>query len=205
MKKFQAAEKKIRVDENTEHKKIKESFAKQRKQNRLALVLDFEMELKAETQAGNLESAVKLRDAIKALKRGDVPPGLASGDRNVRIPSDAVSWKGHHYKLFSTNVTWLVAYQKCQRLGGHLVTMESDAEYRFVSKLRRGSAYVGATRNTESGRWEWVNGKPCRNLRWAPGQPNNRKNEDALGFENGPGLHDWFSMDKHPFICEWDH
>jgi len=61
---------------------------KQAKQNRFDLILSMEEALSAETKAGNLDGAVRIRDAIKALRAGETPTSID----NV-LPNLLGTWK----------------------------------------------------------------------------------------------------------------
>ncbi len=43
------------------------------------------------------------------------------------------TYNGHHYKLFTQKLTWYKAKVKCEKMGGHLVTITSQGENNFVS------------------------------------------------------------------------
>lgn len=205
-----AAIKAVKAFEQAERKRLQDS-EKQVQDNLTELITSLETSQKEVTQAGDLDEAIRIRDALTALKNGSAQPGAASGKpvlkKHTKIPAKAVAFKGHHYFFVSAPCSWRVACQKCEEVGGHLVTFDSREEYAFVARLRGNSAaYVGATRDTNTGGWEWIDGQPCRDILWATNQPNNGGSEMFLGFQNNDptGLHDWNVHDKLPFVCEWD-
>ena len=60
------------------------------KRNRVDLILALEAALKYERTEGELDEAIKIRDAIKALKKGASPAGGSEGrKRKARIPRQA--------------------------------------------------------------------------------------------------------------------
>ena len=177
--------------------------------------------LKQSMQAGNLDEANKISDAIKALKKGASPAGASvAGSKGkkkakkikARIPKNAVKWNGHHY-MSGGHKTWHLARDYCESLGGHLLRIESPAENTFVSRSFPGGGYWIDVSDAEQEN-VWTNSKrePLQYTNWAPGQPNGNgfdPNFAHAGYLfNGDGYpHGWYN---HPsgrriaFICEWD-
>lgn len=140
------------------------------------------------------------------------------------IPVDAVRFGENYYKLYSEVVTWNAAKNRCQALGGHLVTVESEQENSFLHSLLRRSdidwIWLGATDQVIEGQWAWVDGKEMRYNRWLGGQPNNDagggspENYAAMDIS---GL--WWDVPddrfyasfkygdqlKSGYVCDWDH
>ena len=46
-----------------------------------------------------------------------------------------VTWNGHTYQVCMDSGTWKEANQKCAKAGGHLVTITSAEEQKYVQKL----------------------------------------------------------------------
>ena len=153
-------------------------------------------------------------------------------DQNIeiasKIPSDALSYGGHHYKLFNDGKTWSSAKSYCESLGGYLVIITSSGEQSFIQNMvqnqgTRNSYWLGA--NKQNGSWKWVDGSSLSYKHWANGQPDNcNGNEDALMMYRGINpmnpnkFGDWndlysagtcgnesfFGLSNFGFICEWD-
>lgn len=51
------------------------------------------------------------------------------------IPNGAFYFNGSWYRPFSEKMTWHQANKKCRELGGHIATIESDAEAKILSSL----------------------------------------------------------------------
>lgn len=68
----------------------------------------------------------------------------------------------HTYKIFVEDTTWYDAYQKCLNDNGHLLSIDSDAEYNYVIKkiekkeLNKYLFYVGAYRPENTSNYYWV-------------------------------------------------
>jgi hypothetical protein len=156
--------------------------------------------------SGMSKSAASQPNASKSTRRRT----------DSRHPADAKEFGGKHYKLFSQQLTWHDAREKCRELGGHLVIVTSEEQNQFLTFLARQqgieAAWLGATDEEVEGRWVWVDGTPMRYSNWSPigNQPNNKQ-----GIEHFAVLylaHDgkWSDQpdrpaDVHPgFICQWD-
>ena len=74
-------------------------------------------------------------------------------------PADAIEFDGHRYKFFGESVSWKDAKQRCEKLDGHLVTIQSEGENQFLTKLLRDAgrdSWLGASDEVEEGNWKWV-------------------------------------------------
>lgn len=43
-------------------------------------------------------------------------------------PTETLEYNGHRYEFYNNYSTWYQAYRTCEKLGGHLVTITSQAE-----------------------------------------------------------------------------
>ena len=107
-----------------------------------------------------------------------------SEDAESRAPSDAVEFEGRYYKVFNDSKTWKKARQKCEDEDGHLVTITSKDEQKFVEELldddglQRYHYWIGATDKEDEGRWEWVTGEDMDYENFGSNKPNNNKETD---------------------------
>lgn len=81
--------------------------------------------------------------------------------------------KEHTYKIFVEDVSWTVARQRCEELGGHLVTISDVDELAIVTRLAEEQGvtrvWVGCSR--QDGEMVWVTGEDIRYYPWANGEP----------------------------------
>jgi len=147
----------------------------------------------------------------KKLKQIDVvatpatatPPGAA-------IPEDAQQYRGHYYKVFRARLTWHLAGQECEKMGGHLVRIESAGEQEFVNGLIGPGQYafwIDGSDETREGDWRFGNGQRITYSNWDSENPSNHYGgEHALEIRQkyGGRWNDNASGRRHPFICEWD-
>ncbi len=127
----------------------------------------------------------------------------------TKAPKDALVFGGHRYKVYpARGVPIAEAVKACKKLGGTLVTIESQAEMAFLLKLvGSGRLWVGATDQAAEGKWIWINGKPLSGKLklWASGEPNQGRAANYASLTSA-GMRD----NANPyssitgFICEWD-
>lgn len=81
--------------------------------------------------------------------------------------------KEHTYKIFVEDVSWTVAKQRCEELGGHLVTISDVDELKIVTDLAEQygvtRVWVGCQR--VNGELEWVTGESITYYPWGRGEP----------------------------------
>jgi hypothetical protein len=131
---------------------------------------------------------------------------------NSPIPSDAVRYEGNYYKVYYSDATWVEADRICSGLGGHLCTVTSATESRFVKGLPSESSrflWLGAA--DADGSWSWVTGERFSYTDWLPGEPNGGDRETYLlmtdyytgswGWNDGT---DEVYSGMFGYICEWE-
>jgi len=202
--------------------KYQDASQKSNKRNLDSLIRSLEAAFKHERTEGDFDEAIKIRDAIKALEKGADPAGASvAGSKGkkkakkskARIPKNAVKWNGHHYWVSREKMTWHLARDYCESLGGHLLRIESPAENTFVSnRSPEGSYWIDVSDAEQENVWTNSKREPLQYTNWAPGQPNghgfNPGNAHAGYFWNGDGPpHGWYNYPsdvRWEFICEWD-
>lgn len=112
----------------------------------------------------------------------------------------AVEWRvedggnGHFYELVSEQATWIEARAMAVAAGGHLATITSEEENRFVFELMNQDPnwrldgarrpFLGGMQATaasgdysinvsEQPKWRWVTDEPWSFAEWSQGEPNN--------------------------------
>lgn len=137
------------------------------------------------------------------------------------VPSGAKEYNGHTYYVFKSTKSWSSAKSYCESLGGHLVTITSSKENKFVASLIDKSKlkyiWLGATDKDKEGTWKWVTGEKFKYKAWDSNQPDNSTSNDANGEDY---LQTWSTSSKwndsinshskgassrqQGFVCEWD-
>ncbi len=119
------------------------------------------------------------------------PPATAS-----RALSAPAVFQGHTYYYLRDTLTWEQAQAVAEEVGGHLVTIGSDAENSFVVELLRRetganapAAWIGFSDHLQESRWRWVTGEPVTFTGWANFQPDNNSGIQhfAVTNHNAPG------------------
>ena len=185
------------------------------KRNRVDLILALEAALKYERTEGELDEAIKIRDAIKALKKGASPAGGSKGrKRKARIPRDAVKYKGNYYKAIPLRGTHQAALNQCVENGGHLARIESKDEQNFIEKIiadSNESHWIDGSDAASEGQWMFSNGTPMQYFKWAPEEPSNWSGDTGAPQHFLTIYPESFTWDdkepsRHlfPYICEWD-
>lgn len=138
-----------------------------------------------------------------------------------------VSESGHAYRIYELPYTWDEAEIFCEEMGGHLMTITSQAEQDIAIKLITGgtknSYWLGA--NVLDNEIVWLTGEKDTYSHWGRYQPDNHgSNENALmiyrntnpigkvGFgywndlshDGTCGTETFFGVENFGFICEWD-
>ena len=94
---------------------------------------------------------------------------------NVTASSE---YGGNRYVLIDRNITWTEAAKYCELLGGHLVTIDSVGEKRFINDFikngKREWYYLGARKSNDE--WKWLNNTNVTLLDWGE----NASNWDGL-------------------------
>jgi serine/threonine protein kinase len=157
------------------------------------------------------------------------PPSITPLSKRVRtqstsIPADALSYKTSRYQFVPGPITWNDAKRRAEAMGGHLATITSSEEQRWLQRsLPPGiKAVTLGGELSPSGQWRWITGEPWVFTAWArnpngTGEPNgagpNAKLEYMTYFY-GPdgGWNDLFEDEAvkinqtiRAFLVEWDH
>lgn len=124
----------------------------------------------------------------------------------------AVIYDGNKkYLLFENEYTptWIECKQYCERIGGYLATITSEAEQKTIEELMsKGSKdnyFIGGCENSEDV-WKWVTGEEWNFTNWAENQPDNKSEGEKflrIFAENGQ-WDDIYILDSGGvgFICE---
>jgi len=114
----------------------------------------------------------------------------------------------HFYLVISKEMTWQDAKKLCEYLGGHLVTICSEQENRYVSgllySLSLTQGWIGYSDEETEGNWKWVTGEPSQYTKWNSGEPNDMGNEDYTIFRADESWNDVNSTCLAAPICEFE-
>ncbi|MBE6074565.1 MAG: C-type lectin domain-containing protein [Selenomonas ruminantium] len=168
----------------------------------------------------------EFRSNLQKMLQGYVPKAynVLLGKGRVRLSREKVAAvepagpQGHfgnsRYAIYYTGgkLTWWEAESYCERLGGHLATITSQAEQDFIDQLNTEGyrLWIGGYR-PEGLAFAWITNEPWNYTNWDDGEPNNSSNvvakEDSVCLWNYGRWND-LSYRNHSeqsgFVCEWD-
>lgn len=140
---------------------------------------------------------------------------------NYQQVADSV-FNNHKYELFTDGLSWSAAKARCEELGGHLVSITSEAEQGFVESLLAKSEldsstdiWIGMSRDLNEFN-EWVTGEAVDYSNWGYPQPDNLGGQGYAVITNGERgseggryyikQYEWDDNkdSSRPYICEWD-
>ncbi len=122
-------------------------------------------------------------------------------------------FNGHEYKIGPAGLTWFDAKAACEEMGGHLVTITSLSEERFLmSLIEDKNVWIGLTDENSEGVNKWVTGEDF------PGEPGYQITyiqyqgtlEDYYIIEaytyanNGYWRDAEYDWGPYYYVCEWD-
>lgn len=138
-----------------------------------------------------------------------------------------MTWNGNTYDIFhfEGSLTWDEARMMAESMGGHLVTITSEAENDFVSSLvsdygvgnrerywlggYQHAAGTGATYESDpSAGWAWVTGEEWAYTNWAANEPNNGVGGTQHWLHYWPSAGLWDDMENRAvmdgFVIEYE-
>jgi hypothetical protein len=148
-----------------------------------------------------------------------LPAAVSSCDELAGAQRDATN--GHCYRFDATKRDFANASAACQAAGGHLVSLDDDAESEFVLQVHDDDHWIGASdqrddRTAGVGNYAWVTDEPWSYERWEQGQPNAHAVDcpgesggahcyEHCAYQNGDG--NWLDRgcwNELGSVCEWD-
>ncbi len=99
-----------------------------------------------------------------------------------------------YYRRANDCITYWQAYDYAQSVGGHLLTINSEAEDNFIASVTEGPLWIGLTDADSEGNFVWNTGEPLTYTNWKSGQPNDYyNNQDYTVIYNGQ----WYDIDEY--------
>ena len=115
----------------------------------------------------------------------------ADGEYYAEVQSGYWVYNGHRY-LIAPSQTWTDAETYAQSLGGHLATIDDQAEQDWVNDTfaAMGDLWLGLNDVVEEGTWVWSSGDAVAYTNWLGGEPNSGGNYDGAYLHYADGL--WY-------------
>jgi cysteine-rich repeat protein len=109
------------------------------------------------------------------------------------------------YGAFGEAVAWDEARERCRLRGGHLATLQDEAEHAFVAGWARQPLWIGAGDGRREGEMRWVTGEAVAFARFALGEPDDRNGQsDCVAIDRDGRWHDRPCFDAYGYLCEID-
>lgn len=118
---------------------------------------------------------------------------------------------GHFYMIIDIDTTWTKAKEYCENLGGHMVTITSEEENKFINYIIEQMSFteywIGGIKQNSV--WKWITGEAFEYTCWGSREPNNNANQESyLETWWGYGWNDTTNVGQDNtsigIICEWD-
>ncbi|KAM4553955.1 aggrecan core protein [Fundulus diaphanus] len=88
-------------------------------------------------------------------------------------PGDWMEFGSSCYLHSDERLTWSEAEQRCEELGGHLVSIGSLEEQQFVNSNGENYQWIGLNDKDVQSEFHWTDGSPLSFENWRPNQPDN--------------------------------
>ncbi|XP_060781836.1 lactose-binding lectin l-2-like [Neoarius graeffei] len=120
-----------------------------------------------------------------------------------------VQYNRHCFIYKATQMTWAFAEEHCMDLGGHLMSIHNENDYRLAKSLirthdpKQNPTWIGLSSCQEHGKWFWSDGTRLAFTKWNLREPNNLNGECCVHM-NHSREKNWNDVPcniKHPFVC----
>ena len=133
----------------------------------------------------------------------DIVPGTRGGAEQFDADGDSTvydweaprpeGWQhnpatGHDYLFVEDGMSWADAEAYAVWLGGHLVTINDEAENDWLIATLGTEYWIGLNDMAVEGVWVWASGEPVTFTGWLPGEPNDYLGEDFAMIWNKPPI-----------------
>lgn len=132
-------------------------------------------------------------DGARRVETGNGPSSKnVAAESGIQTPvaEDVFTFNGHRYRLVESSESWPEARQHAELLGGHLATITSREEHKWVlkqfgAKFSRGRTYfLGGTNEGVIGQWRWVTDEPFQFTNWNMSEPSDIASETVIAYLN---------------------
>jgi Ca2+-binding RTX toxin-like protein len=123
------------------------------------------------------------------ILNGGVGSDQIFGDVTTEITGPIFTYNNKFYTLSAIG-SWTQAQAQAVSVGGNLVTINDALENQFLLSAfgGNGQLWIGLTDAVNEGVFRWANGETVTYTNWAPGQPDNFRDEDYAEFNGiSPG------------------
>ena len=125
---------------------------------------------------------------------------------------NGILFAGHLYVVFEGEYNWVVTYELCENMGGHLVTITSAYEQAVITYLMNLESrtttwyWIGGLRFTNG--FSWITEESIEYQQWAPGQPSGGEPLMAVqSYKYSSSVGKWHDLPvnhRMGYVCEWE-
>ncbi|MCI4377084.1 hypothetical protein PGIGA_G00199540 [Pangasianodon gigas] len=124
-------------------------------------------------------------------------------------PSGWVQYDGRCFIYQATKLIWASAEKHCLSLGGHLISIHSENDYRLAKSIIRtydhgeNPTWIGLSSCQQKDKFFWSDGTKLTFTKWNPKEPNRLLGECCVQMNYGK-TKDWNDINckkKFPFVC----
>ncbi|XP_018604949.1 asialoglycoprotein receptor-like 1 isoform X1 [Scleropages formosus] len=139
----------------------------------LVLILLLLTEVKFSQLSGQMKDMKRLLDSNKSPLSSEAL-SLKGAEEKVLTNDKWIRHKGSSYLLTTFKLTWHNSEMFCLREGGHLLTINTAEEQKYINSVQRPDNYwIGLIERENEGEWSWVDGTDFSSTPhfWAENQP----------------------------------
>ena len=168
-----------------------------------------------QTETSDLEESedgAEFADGAVEGERAEIVEALGGSSSSI-VPSNALEYGGHYYKFYEKSASWKDAKAICENLGGHLVTVNSEGEQKFIAtNWGDNHFWIGLTEDNAEHTWQWVTYEKLDYTNWLGGQPDKGygDTEQYAICRPIPGRGKWDDRrlngdpgKGYSYVCEW--
>ena len=114
------------------------------------------------------------------------PTGFICEVDTTKLKPDSNNcYNGNKYELYNSSLTWLEAEKFAESKGGHLVTITSENEQKFVETLikngTKNNYFIGANNYNQRFAWNWITNEKLEYTNWNTNQPDFYEGKEYFG------------------------
>lgn len=141
------------------------------------------------------------------IKNADIGTAAARNELD-KYSYTKYEFNGNTYAFIENEMLWSEAREVCEKLGGHLAYINSEAEQEFITEITKNYyTALGGWDELSEGEWTWLDGSEMTFTNWRSGEPNNsypHQNHLYINYSGAGKWDDGYDNRMAPFVCEWE-
>lgn len=126
-----------------------------------------------------------------------------------------ITFNHHKYRLFAEYLPWDEVKQRCEELGGYLVSINSQEELQMVMDLVNkysglsdvevlDAVWIGLFRGLDDSEWKWITDEALEFSNWNNEEELLKKDKTTAIVKNTGKWEPVYPGLAYPYICEWN-